>query len=83
MLKNLYYNKEFADEMVLAEKMKQLKDWKDSLFDVATSCATLLRKLEDFIHEPFYKTVDDLKTQAMKEIGEIHHELEKLYGEES
>ena len=83
MLKNLYYNKEFADKMVLAEKMKQLKDWKDSLFDVATSCAILLRKLEDFIHEPFYKTIDELQKQALKEINEIVDELEKLYGEES
>ena len=83
MPKNLYYNKEFASKMVLAEKIKQLEDWKDLLFDVVTSCATLLRKLEDFKHEPFYKNIDELQKQAAKEINEIVDELEKLYGEES
>ena len=83
MLKNLYYNKEFADKMVLAEKIKQLEDWKLELFYIDSDCKIILKRLEDFKHEPFYKNIDELQKQAAKEINEIVDELEKLYGEES
>lgn len=82
MPKNLYYNKEFADKMVLAEKIKQLEYWKLELFYIDSDCKRILKRLEDFIHEPFYKTIEEIREQALKEIDMVNEELFEMYRED-
>ena len=81
-MKNIYYNKEFADKMVLAEKIKQLEDWKSELFYIDSDCKRILKRLEDFMYEPFYKTIEEIREQALKEIDMVNEELFEMYRED-